>query len=111
MDHRIKTTAAIKKVPPKTVKATAMMYQVTNQAIVATMATTIAVFALPMAVMVTATTPTTTSIATKLTQISMIGLMLTQCLRIWERAYAEPGTNLNTTHRKISMGLRSRALV
>ena len=89
-----------------------MNNQVTATAmVVATMVTTVAVFALTMAVMATATTPTTRSIATKLTQISMIGLMLTHHLTIQERAYAEPGTNLNTTHRKISMGLRSRAIV
>ena len=91
------------RVPKETVRATAVRATV--------VAATMTAYVPPMAVLVNATTPTTTSIATKLTLISMIGLMLTQYQRMAQEAYAEPGTNLNTTRRNKSMGLRSRALV
>lgn len=92
-------------VPPMAVLVTATTPTTTAKA------ATMTAYVPPMAVLVNATTPTTTSIATKLTLISMIGLMLTQYQRMAQEAYAEPGTNLNTTRRNKSMGLRSRALV
>ena len=111
MDNLIIKTANWMIVPAETVTDKVPAETVTATAVTATaVAATMTAYVPPMAVLVTATTPTTTSIATKLTLISMIGLMLSQYQRMAQEA-AEPGTNLNTTRRNKSMGLRSRALV